>query len=85
MPDWLEAIRGAWRLEGWDTFAGHSYAIPGRFWTRKQAVRAAKRYLAKLEKMQPREISGGQEGIQDQVFIVSPEGERTRVMAEHEG
>ena len=73
--DWLLKWRGQWWLEGWDTFAGHSYGIPGRYRTKEKATKAAKRYLRKLEKYQPSEISGGQDGIQDQVYVRGPDGE----------
>ena len=75
---YLRQLRGAWTLEGWDTFAGHSYSLPGRYRTRQSAVRAAHRELAKLEKLQPSETSGGQDGIQDQVYVVAPDGKRER-------
>lgn len=72
-------MRGAWRLEGWDAFGGHAYAIPGRYRTRRQAQRAAERELAKLESMQPTALSGGQSGLQDQIFVVAPDGQRIQV------
>ncbi len=70
-----------WSLLGYDTFAGETYFIPGSFRTRATAERAARRYLKKLEKTQPTEISGGQApgGIQDRVFVVDPDGARRRV------
>ena len=76
----LKRLRGDWALEGWDTFAGHSYPLPGRYRTRDAAVRAAHRELAGLEKWQPSDISGGQDGIQDQVYVVAPDGRRERVL-----
>lgn len=75
----LKQIHGEWGLEGWDTFAGHSYPLPGRFRTRQGAVRAARRVLANLEKTQPSENSGGQDGIQDRVYVVAPDGKRERI------
>lgn len=76
---WLDRLRGEWWLEGWDTFAGHSYPIAGRYRTQDGAVRAARRELAKLEKLQPSSASGGQDGIQDQVYVRGPNGESIRV------
>ena len=67
-------------MEGWDTFAGESYAIPGAYRTEAKALAAAKRWLMKLERHQPVAISGGQEGIQDQVDMVGPDGQRYRVL-----
>ena len=31
MFDWLTRWRGDWFLEGWDTFSGECYPIPGRY------------------------------------------------------
>ena len=76
---WLDYLLGQWRLEGWDTFAGHGYAIAGRYRSRESAIRGARRQLRKIEKSQPSAISGGQEGIQDQVFVIGPDGESFRV------
>ncbi|GBE44068.1 hypothetical protein BMS3Bbin10_02153 [bacterium BMS3Bbin10] len=72
--------RGEWFLEGQDSFGGHDYPIPGKYRTREAAVRAAKRYLRKLERMQPSDISGGQAGIQDQVYVRGPGGQSIRVL-----
>jgi hypothetical protein len=77
--DMWRTWRGGWRLEGWDTFAGHGYPLPGRYRTREAAEAAARRRLRQLEREQPSETSGGQDGIQDQVYIVSPTGEHTRI------
>jgi len=63
-----------WRLRGYDTFAGESFHIPGKFFSKNAAERAARKYLKKLEKTQPVHISGGQKGIQDQVYIIRPDG-----------
>jgi len=38
-----DRLFGAWRLMGFDTFAGERYAIPGRYRSRDQAERAAVR------------------------------------------
>ncbi|MEM6497188.1 MAG: hypothetical protein AAF709_10725 [Pseudomonadota bacterium] len=77
--DWLNRWRGEWWLEGWDTFGGHSYPIAGRYRTKEAATRAARRQLAKLERLQPTSASGGQDGIQDQVYVRGPNGESLRV------
>ena len=71
-----------WRLEGWDAFAGHSYPLPGAYSSEQKALRAARAQLSKIERQQPGESSGGQDGIQDQVYIISPNGKRTRVYPE---
>ena len=80
MLNWLKDLGGKWRIEGWDTYAGESYPIPGRYASKTNAVSAAKRYLKKLERQQPSEISGGQEGIQDHVHVIGPEGETLRIL-----
>jgi predicted LPLAT superfamily acyltransferase len=63
-----------WRLRGYDTFAGESYPLAGIFLSERAAMRAARQHLKRLEKMQPSRFSGGQEGIQDHVYIVRPDG-----------
>ncbi len=78
----LQKLLGEWTVEGWDTFAGHSYSIPGRYRSEAAAVRAAKRYLRKLECTQPSETSGGQSGIQDRVHVRGPDGQSSRVLPE---
>jgi hypothetical protein len=80
MFDWLLKLLGEWSVEGWDTFAGESYPIPGRYRSRESATRAAKRYLRKIERMQPSDTSGGQDGIQDRVYLRGPDGESVRVL-----
>ena len=76
-----------WRLQGYDTFAGESYPLPGIYFSEKSAQRAAQRELRKLEKMQPSGQSGGQKegGIQDRVFIVRPDGTTYRYLPEDSG
>jgi hypothetical protein len=76
---WWRRLRGEWRLEGWDTFAGHPYPIPGRYRSRGRAEAAARRRLAELERTQPSAVSGGPDGVQDHVYVVGPAGERFRV------
>lgn len=63
-----------WRICGYDTFAGKWYPLAGIFLSERAAMRAAQQYLKRLEKMQPSKFSGGQDGIQDQVYIVRPDG-----------
>jgi hypothetical protein len=63
-----------WKLQGFDTFAGEWYSLPGMFLTEQATLRAANRQLKKLEKLQPSRYSGGQTGIQDQLYIVRPDG-----------
>ncbi|OGC89079.1 hypothetical protein A3D70_01665 [Candidatus Adlerbacteria bacterium RIFCSPHIGHO2_02_FULL_54_18] len=72
-----------WRIEGYDTFEGGEdafYPLDGEYDTEAEVRAAAQRQLDRLEKEQPSESSGGQGdlGIQDQVFIVDPEGRRMR-------
>ena len=78
--DWLLKWCGEWFIEGWDTFGKHAYSIPGKYRTKKAALRAAKRYLRKLERSQPTEFSGGQAGLQDHVFVRGPDGQSIRVL-----
>lgn len=71
-----------WRLQGYDAFSGEHYPIRGTYGSEASARRAGYRYLRRLEKMQPSESSGGQHpgGIQDQVYLISPEGCFTRLI-----
>jgi len=69
-----------WRLEGWDTYAAHSYPIAGSYGSEWMARIAARIELWKLERLQPSSDSGGQEGIQDQVWIVRPDGSSYRYL-----
>jgi hypothetical protein len=65
-------------LEGYDTFDGTTYPLDGAYGSREAAVGAADARLVELERSQPSASSGGQNGIQDQVFLVAPDGTRTR-------
>ena len=71
-----------YKLEGFDTFEGESYDLPGSFNTKAAAESAALDVLKELERTQPSSLSGGQSvfGIQDRVFIVNPNGTKHRVM-----
>ncbi len=68
-----------WRLRGYDAFAGEWYPLPGIFLSKGAAIRAAHKRLKQLEKAQPSKISGGQDGIQDQVYLVCPDGSLERI------
>lgn len=80
MFNWLWNRGKRWKIQGWDTFAGESYPIAGSYATEEKAVEAARKYLKKLERLQPTATSGGQSGIQDEVYVVSPEGKSYRVL-----
>ena len=69
-----------WTLEGFDTFEGKSYPLPDEHDSEQLAQLAATQRLLELEKTQPAVTSGGQAegGIQDQVFIVRPDGTKYR-------
>lgn len=65
-----------WRLLGYDAFEGGPDALYGlgEFASEADAQIAARKRLLDLEITQPSGSSGGQGGIQDQVFIVRPDG-----------
>ncbi len=69
-----------WKLEGYDTFEGEPYPLPGEFDDQKSAEKAAGKRLKKLEISQPKSSSGGQDsaGIQDRVYIIRPDGSKYR-------
>ena len=67
-----------WRLAGYDTFSGEDYALDGEYPTEQAARAAAKVRLAELEVSQPTASSAAQDGIQDRVYIVAPDGSTYR-------
>jgi len=69
-----------WRLRGFDSFSGEDYQLPGAYRSEAQVLRAAQKRLAQIERQQPSETSGGQDGIQDQVFIMRPDGTQYRYL-----
>lgn len=70
-----------WRLIGHDPFDGGDYEL-SEHETDFEALAAARERLRVLNLLQPPETSGGQsvDGIQDRVFILSPDGIRTRII-----
>jgi hypothetical protein len=73
--------RRTWSVEGFDTFAGERYPVGSDFATEREAVAAASVYLAELERTQPAASSGGQDGVQDRVVVVRPDGTHFTVTA----
>jgi hypothetical protein len=69
-----------WTLEGYDTFSDERYPFSGAFESEASARAAADERLDELERQQPSSRSGGQEGIQDRVYIVRPDGTRYRYL-----
>lgn len=67
-----------WKLEGLDTFSGEPYPIQGEYENEKAVYDAAIKKLEELERSQPSATSGGQKGIQDQIFVLTPDGSRFR-------
>ena len=81
---------GKWRLlgrDGFDPDAG--MYLMGEYDADTEALEAAYKRLEELEQLQPTSQSGGQasEGIQDRVFIKSPDGNLKRILppAKHAG
>jgi len=70
-----------WRLRGYDTFAREYYPLAGEYGDESEARDAARSRIVELEKTQPSRDSGGQDGIQDQVFVVRPDGSTYRFRA----
>jgi hypothetical protein len=67
-----------WKLEGYDTCSRESYSL-GEYDSREAVFAAALDRLDELERTQPSQSSGGQWGIQDQVFIINPDGKQERI------
>lgn len=77
----MNVVSVKWRLEGYDTFEGGEdafYPLTSEYESEEQAKVAARARLLELERTQPSDSSGGQtpDGIQDRVYIVSPDGKR---------
>ena len=73
----------SWKLQGYDTFSDEDYPLPGEYETEEQAIAAAEERLDHLETTQPSRTSGGQDGIQDRVYVIRPDGTRFRVWPRH--
>lgn len=71
--------RNKWYLVGFDTFEGEEYPLEEHN-SQESAEQAAMERLLSFEESQPSNESGGQakEGIQDQIFVVRPDGTRYR-------
>ena len=71
-----------WKIRGYDSFEGAFYDIEGEYPSEEEARQAARKKLQEIETSQPTEDSGGQEdeGIQDRVFIVRPDGTQYRYL-----
>lgn len=72
--------KGKWTLEGYDTFSEEAYLLDGSFSSEEAAQKAAKARIEELEKTQPTESTGGQDGIQDRVYIIRPDGSKYRFL-----
>jgi hypothetical protein len=76
------ADRGAWGVDGYDTFEGGDayYPVSTGLSSEDEALTTASAYMTELDQRQPPQQSGGQDamGIQDRVFIVRPDGSRYR-------
>jgi hypothetical protein len=68
-----------WKVFGYDTFDHTTYDLFDCE-TESEAVEFASKRLKHLEEIQPTASSGGQSdsGIQDRVYIMSPDGSRYR-------
>jgi hypothetical protein len=68
-------------LTGLTAADGEWYPLGGTYHSERAALRAAhNKRLKALERSQPSATSGGQEGIQDQVYIVRPDGTMFRYL-----
>ncbi len=69
-----------WRLEGFDTSAREEYPISGDYDSEADAVAAAENRMEQIEKHPPSVPSGEQEGLQDRIYVVRPDGSKFRVV-----
>ena len=67
---------GIWKLEGYDTFSDESYGLSGEYKSLEEAEKAAVGRLEEIEETQPSGSSGGQDGIQDRIYIMKPDGSK---------
>ena len=81
------AVKLTWRLKGYDTFSGELYALTGEYPDEASAVLAGLSQLDDLEREQPSARSGGQkeDGIQDRVYVIRPDGSHYRLLPEESG
>lgn len=72
--------QGKWTLTGVDGFSDEPYEIPGAYDTEERARDVARLHLAAIELTQPTSETGGQgeDGIQDRIYIISPNGNEYR-------
>jgi hypothetical protein len=63
---------GQWTIKGHDTFADEWYPLESGLANEQEAQAAARKHLAEIERLQP------QNGIQDKVYIVGPDGIHVR-------
>jgi len=69
----------SWAVIGLDVFAREEYPISTHA-TEAEARAAAEKCLGELDVEQPPETSGGQDGLQDRLFVRAPNGKRYRVV-----
>ena len=71
-----------WRLEGYDAYSEEPYEIRGEWPTEEKTREAARDHLREIAFYQPEEMAGGQtdEGIQDRIFIIRPDGSKYRFL-----
>lgn len=72
-------MRQIFKLVGYDTFSNEWYDLE-KFSTEKKARDAGIKRIEELSISQPARSSGGQSGIQDQVYIEYADGKRLRVL-----
>jgi len=71
------------KLLGFDTLDVEWYYLDGEYAMISDAYAAAYARFDELEREQPSRGSGGQDGIQDQVWLVPPIGPRQRLYPAH--
>jgi len=74
-------LSAEWNLDTKDGFdmEAEPFRLSGPYGSEEEALRAADARFAELEALQPCAESGGQEGIQDRLYLVRPDGSSRRL------
>ncbi len=71
-----------WKIVGYDALEEEFYKMGSEYFDEESAYAAAVAHLESIEESQPSSdsVGEGDESVQDQVFIIKPDGARYRVL-----